>query len=339
MSRGRSLPGGSGLANVGGIGESPPNMAGLVRFRSMSLAAVHAALAAAGYAAVAAAYILVSGELVSFLADDAAQLHRLEAMKGLGFVLVTAVALFCVVRWSLTATVRSAKEVEKSRAAFLAAERRATATRFAAAIAHDFNNMLAVVDAVADGLAHAEDRAERMQLLAEIEAATKRAKELTRRLIDAARGEDEEASKLVDLGELLREVLGTLTERVLRGRPPELIVDQPVLMRVYPTSIRQIAVNLLLNARDAAGRDGRIVLRLRPAGSGAVLEVEDDGPGIPLERRERVFEAFFTTKTTGTGLGLLSVQAAAQRHRGKVEVLPSELGGARFLVLLESLEG
>jgi two-component system NtrC family sensor kinase len=93
-------------------------------------------------------------------------------------------------------------------------------------------------------------------------------------------------------------------------------------------------INLVLNAAEATGPGGRIDVRLTGDGAEARLEVHDDGPGIPEERRPGIFEAFETTKPDGTGLGLFSVQHIAEVHGGRAEALASELGGACFRVSL-----
>jgi CheY-like chemotaxis protein len=92
------------------------------------------------------------------------------------------------------------------------------------------------------------------------------------------------------------------------------------------SQLEQVVVNLVLNARDAladAG-GGHIAVRTRTEGEYVVLEVADDGPGIPAELRERVFEPYFTTKIQGadrgTGLGLATVFAIVEGHHGTIEI-------------------
>src|SRR5690606_29912369 len=91
-------------------------------------------------------------------------------------------------------------------------------------------------------------------------------------------------------------------------------------------------MNLVVNARDALDESGgRVVVRTRSEGDNVVLEVSDDGPGIPQELRERVFEPYFTTKThgsqRGTGLGLATGFGIVESHEGTVEIAEG-LGGS-----------
>ncbi len=87
-----------------------------------------------------------------------------------------------------------------------------------------------------------------------------------------------------------------------------------------PTLMLQVAVNLVENAIQASPEGGTVLVRLREAGGGVVLEVEDDGPGIPEKDRVAVFRPFFTTKPEGTGLGLAICRRIMERHGGSVEL-------------------
>jgi signal transduction histidine kinase len=111
--------------------------------------------------------------------------------------------------------------------------------------------------------------------------------------------------------------------------------------------LRRVLVNLVRNAiqaiRDSKGgkgdgpaqAQGHVVVSARVEGEGAAILVEDDGPGIPVDRRDRIFDPYFTTKTDGTGLGLAIVKKIVVEHGGTVSVESSErLGGALFIVRL-----
>ena len=93
--------------------------------------------------------------------------------------------------------------------------------------------------------------------------------------------------------------------------------------------------NLFRNAAEAAEGAGRVP-RIRVTGqvdaarSLCMVRVEDNGPGIPIEIRDNVFDPFFTTRPSGTGLGLAMVQQIVTQHGGRIEVDESPLGGARF---------
>jgi len=98
--------------------------------------------------------------------------------------------------------------------------------------------------------------------------------------------------------------------------------------------LRQVLLNLILNALDVSPQGGRIRLLGRPMEDGVELVVADEGPGIPAEVRDRLFEPFFTTKPNGTGLGLAIVHSLVDQHGGRVWVDRAEPHGAAFHIRL-----
>lgn len=98
--------------------------------------------------------------------------------------------------------------------------------------------------------------------------------------------------------------------------------------------LRQVLINLTLNALDAAPAEGLVRLSVLRDGDMAGLIVDDTGPGIPPENRDRLFEPFFTTKAQGSGLGLSIVHTLVTQHGGTLAVEKSPEGGARFIVRL-----
>jgi signal transduction histidine kinase len=100
--------------------------------------------------------------------------------------------------------------------------------------------------------------------------------------------------------------------------------------------LNQVWTNLVDNAIDALGKEGTISVRTRVDGDCAVIEVSDDGPGIPEDVRERIFEPFFTTKAVGAGSGLgldTARRIVEERHRGTLSV-ESRPGETTFQVWL-----
>ena len=115
----------------------------------------------------------------------------------------------------------------------------------------------------------------------------------------------------------------------------EYFSDLPKI-EAYGSELNQVWTNLIDNAADALDGRGTITLRTRTEGEWAVVDVEDDGPGIPPEIQSRVFDAFFTTKPPGkgTGMGLdITYNIVVYKHRGDIR-LTSEPGMTRFTVWL-----
>ncbi len=152
-----------------------------------------------------------------------------------------------------------------------------------------------------------------------------------------------EAWEPVNLNQLLHEVLGLCTDRLLAEG---VVVDwkpQPVLPAVlgYENQLRNLFKQLIENALDAMAEARSKVRELRirtTTEDGAVLtSIEDTGPGIPAELRLKVFEPFFTTKKTArrcAGMGLSIVQEIVNEHSGTVEIDPGYTGGCRFRIRL-----
>jgi signal transduction histidine kinase len=144
----------------------------------------------------------------------------------------------------------------------------------------------------------------------------------------------------VDLNEVVRGSLALYQGAVpvsaeLDDRAPQLDADKGQL--------NQMLLNLVENARDAIGaRDGgRIVVQTKLAGDRAQLVVEDNGPGVPSDLKDKVFAPYFTTKHAkgGTGLGLAIVHRIVNDHGGRITIVDAPGGGARFTIELPLRDG
>ena len=111
-----------------------------------------------------------------------------------------------------------------------------------------------------------------------------------------------------------------------------------------PELLKEVLVNLLVNACDAIGQAGRLTVTEEEAvaermGRAVVVQISDTGPGIPEALKEKVFEPFFSTKEDGTGLGLSIAQRIVEEHGGRLELRSREGQGATFIVTLPVREG
>jgi signal transduction histidine kinase len=154
---------------------------------------------------------------------------------------------------------------------------------------------------------------------------------------DAGRIGARTACDLAEIGRLAAaEVAPTIGERELR-----VDAERSLPVDGNPDELHRMVLNLLDNAARHTPPGAAIELRLRAAGGDAVVEVADDGPGVPPELREQIFERFVrgegpadTAVGGGSGLGLTIVRAVATSHGGRAEVAESEAGGALFRVRL-----
>ena len=147
-----------------------------------------------------------------------------------------------------------------------------------------------------------------------------------------------------DLVAVTREAVRTLDPSALRAvasdrQAPRLSTEldaQPVPVKVDAQLLRRCLDNLVRNAVQAVDAHGgeSVIVACRREGDEALLEVRDDGPGVPAEARERVFQPYFTTKEFGTGLGLAIVKKAVLEHGGSIECVAAPEGGACFRIRL-----
>jgi nitrogen fixation/metabolism regulation signal transduction histidine kinase len=116
------------------------------------------------------------------------------------------------------------------------------------------------------------------------------------------------------------------------------VPDAPLPVAIDKQMLRRVIVNLVRNAvqaiRGARGEGGHVCVSAAAEGMGAVLFIDDDGPGVSGDVAARVFEPYYTTKAEGTGLGLAIVKKIIVEHGGAIDVAKSSLGGARFSVHL-----
>ncbi len=239
------------------------------------------------------------------------------------------------------------------------ADRLQTLGTLAGGIAHDFNNLLTVVlGASEDALTLAGPRPNPALVadITQIRQAAERGAQLVRQLLAYARRQVL-APQLVELNQAVEGIARLLDRAVAReGVTLELVLDESGrLVRIDPSQLDQVVMNLAMNARQAMPQGGRLRLATGrqvllsampgvpdtvPAGRWTVLEVADTGTGIPPEMLPRIFEPFFTTRLGegGNGLGLATVHGIVRQSGGYmvVESRPGE--GTRFRILLPRVE-
>lgn len=299
-----------------------------------------AAALSLGYVLVCSAYIWLSGNLAAHLAHSVSELQKIELLKGFGFVVVTGLVFFSFSLVLLRRITLSETVILRQKDALMESERRATAGFMASSVAHDINNVLTVLDAHASELSElCGSQGKYAEAATGLSRGIQELHDLAKGLIDIGREGVPGKSCAISLNDLVEEAVRQYArhERV-RGRHVDVLkTEVPLVVSGNPHLLRRMVLNLLLNAAEATPSSGTIRFRLGKEDGRAVLEVHDNGPGVALGDRERIFNPFYTTKPNGSGLGLLSVRACAETYGGSVHVQKSDLGGACFRVVLPAV--
>ncbi|MBV9463172.1 MAG: response regulator [Verrucomicrobiae bacterium] len=231
------------------------------------------------------------------------------------------------------------------------AQRMEAVGQLAGGVAHDFNNLLSVINGYSNMLLEETSPGPAREWVEEIQKAGRRAAELTLQLLVFSRRGASQQRPL----ELKTLIAGfDSTFRTLVGEQIEYTLEtseEPVVARADSRQIEQVLLNLIVNAKDAMPKGGKLALRVAnvelaggdvadmnglAAGKYALLEVIDTGMGISPETIRRIFEPFFTTKPKGggTGLGLAVAYGIVKQHHGHIEVFSEPGRGATFRIYL-----
>ncbi|MCC6213622.1 MAG: ATP-binding protein [Polyangiaceae bacterium] len=307
--------------------------ASLTGFRGATVAAV---AAAASYS------VLALGQLRGWLPippDQPAEAYVADPME-LGFhATVNALAVVVVTQLAgyLAERLRAAGgQVARAEARATEAERLAALGSLAAGLAHEIRNPLGSITASVGLLksAHAlgdEDR----QLCDIIQREAARLEDLVEDMMDLARPRKPDP-RPVDVGALARDVVALASRSGRGGEDVGVTYDgvEVGLIEADAAQLRQLVWNLVRNAVQASHAGGEVRVRLLGEGGALTLDVEDDGVGIDPADRARLFDAFFTTRSKGTGVGLAVVKRIADDHGFRIEVDSERGHGARFRVRL-----
>lgn len=199
-------------------------------------------------------------------------------------------------------------------------------------VAHDINNQLMILLNGLDRLLVLHPNADEVRRSM---AAAERCAELTA-LLNPRTRQAASARALVSLRCLVTETALEIRPLLLPDQQLLIECSEDAIVEADALEIHQTLVNLCFNALEAAamadGRHADIRLRIERDANRARVSVEDNGPGVPLKLRQRIFEALFTTKADqgGTGLGLARARDIMSRHHGSISVSQVEPHGARF---------
>lgn len=210
-------------------------------------------------------------------------------------------------------------------------------------IAHEFNNLLTPIMGYSlmtlEKLPQTDDSP--YDDVLEIYNASVKAKDIISRLSELSRKNTEMRFETINPDDLVNKVLHVTSPAL----PKKVDIFRNLnCSRRYiegnETQLSQLILNLIINAFHALGDEGgEVTVTTEKVGTDIMIEVADNGPGIPDDIKERIFDPFFTTKEAGvgTGLGLAIALQAAEDHKGRLEVESEEGKGASFKVFIPEL--
>ncbi|MGZ3476441.1 MAG: ATP-binding protein [Polyangiales bacterium] len=284
----------------------------------------------------------LTGPIWELVAKDVAQAidSAIEPPPRAGVVLGQSVLDLRVVPMSgglALLVVDDVTEAAEARARALHAERLAAIGKMAAHVTHEIRNPLSSIQLNVELLEETlqgGDRAEAHRLLTAIGREVSRLADVSEEYLRVARLPSPRPMT-IDLVQLVRDVASFSKPEMERARVEidMRVPDDPVLVAIDEAQVRQALVNLLRNAREAMEDGGRIAISVNASQGEAVLDVIDQGPGIPEDVRMRIFDPFFTTKATGTGLGLPLTKQIVEAHGGSIACDRVEPHGTRFRLI------
>ena len=280
-------------------------------------------------------YIWYSGRIAAALAPSVTDLEQIELTKGIVFVMITGGLIFVLSFLLLRKVAQMNTRLMAQNDTLIATERIATAGLFATSTCHDINNIMSVVSGNLEMLQRVSPlNADGEKCLSDALDACRRLTHMTKRLLTLGHEKLPGAIDEIDLCRVIREAINfAASHKKLRRCSITSSLPDTLPLHANPLLISRMILNLLVNAADATGENGHIEIRLIDRPDAAILEVHDNGPGVPQNQREIIFEPFHTTKMDGNGLGLLSVKACLSEHRGAAEITDSDLGGACFRII------
>ncbi len=209
--------------------------------------------------------------------------------------------------------------------------------RMATTLAHEIRGPVASLAGALELLEQVEEPEERQEIIGMARTRLGQLRQLldeTLRLARAVDGPTESVS--------VQDLVGSCQATVMsEPELAKLAIDiqapsETVLVEVHMHPIRQALMNLLRNAAQAQGGEGRVHVRVVPNDGQVYIDVQDEGPGVPAASKDRIFEPFYTTKSSGTGLGLAYVRRVVEACGGTASLLETTEGATFRLTLMRT---
>jgi signal transduction histidine kinase/DNA-binding response OmpR family regulator len=228
-------------------------------------------------------------------------------------------------------------ELQSTQRLLLRSEKLSSIGRLAASIAHEINNPLMpimnLIESIVEDLdaQHVEYDHQAVEM---IQDSLERIRVIVSRILEFSR-DQKPGMDYVDVSRVLDTVIA-LNRKSFEHSRMQITTDIQPMPTVFasPDQLQQVFMNIVLNAQAAMQPGGRLVIRTRALEESVLVEFQDTGCGIAPENVDRVFEPFYSTKPSGTGLGLFVSHSIVQAHQGAIELITKEGHGTTFTVRL-----
>ncbi|RCK72880.1 MAG: sensor histidine kinase [Ignavibacteriae bacterium] len=227
-------------------------------------------------------------------------------------------------------------EIKNIHAQLFRSEKLASLGKLAAGVAHEINNPLTGIltnaSLILEDLEPNDPKREDVEIIVK---ETIRCREIVKRLLDFAK-QTQPQKKLININSLIENIIllvrnqasfrNIQIEKYLDTNIPEIMVD--------PDQIQQVFINIIINAAEAMGKGGKLLIETKrdKSGNNITIVFKDTGPGIPEHLREKIFDPFFTTKESGTGLGLSISHGIIEQHGGTIDLDSKINEGTTFMI-------
>jgi len=292
------------------------------------------------YVLTAGAYIIISSKMVADAYGEAEAMTA-EITKGLAFVVITGVSLFFLSYFCMRVIAKQSRKIERQQQSILTLDRRAQEGLLASAIGHDANNLLAAITMSVEMLECGVDPERHKIIVTKLSKVLEELRLLNNRLVRGGQANQP--------GEMVARNVHHESERVmnfLEANHPisrlnlEFTTEGEVTACINRHLYYQVMLNLLNNCARHAGERARVCVHTEDCGDHVCVSIDDDGPGVPEDLRENIFEAYVTNHPDGSGVGLASVRTIVRMHNGEIKCKASdELGGAKFQMFFPRKHG
>lgn len=275
----------------------------------------------------------VGGELLGFLAIGAKRdahwftAHDIAILMGLMHLSALAIE-----------NAQALSQLRESEAHIIQSEKLASIGQLASGMAHEIHNPLTIISAEAQlYLERCKGKDEEVdKVMQGVIDECRRAADITRRILRFAKPSASADLEPMDLRRTIEESVTMAGYQVRLDTIEHNITLPENLPRIFGNhnQLQEVVLNLIINACQAMGKGGKLWLNAQANGTSVILKVRDSGPGIPREKLNKIFEPFYTTKHTGTGLGLFVTQRIIKAHHGTIDVESEEGIGTCFTIRL-----